>query len=408
MNVILSDTLDQSNYEKYTVVNKLEEVPCDGTLETLVIHSSGNNLVQCGLLLTKCKSGGVKKYIYISQDQKEIIKSFVEGVGGLIFTEEDYLEEENLDYLVENYNELSGGTSLVAVESINILNDFIQRFIRGDVAVNNNVYQERVSTALSEIKGATEGAELALKNMSDSTIQLFTEMSQAFSNMYTIRQQLSDKLTMVQAQLKSDRTNIIRQFSHDSVNYYPTVNYVGRAKVLHIKENSECRYLLSFLMGYQDYLVNQKSLKAKVILCYAKSKDSIRRYESLYQLTAETSGYKSALSKPVLAVYQPKKDVINAVLNQDIDVFIVLDRMMNEDIVSGASVQHLHAVSGEGSIKRFKLRPQNCILPIVEVVNSFMTIPTIENYPYDEQSRKTAYYSTCKELYLRLDRFLEV
>lgn len=406
MQIIIGDSSVLGTYTNFNIFTRLTDVPADfKNVNVIILTEVVEKDMDLGRILTDAKSSGVKRFIYINEEPLELISALVRGFGGIVENDESLLEEDTLEYIVENYEDYKNSNKLAVIESTSIIDDFIQGVVNNDSKVNSEYYQDRVKTALDEVIETSKKAETALTKISKSTLDLFKDVSVALHDIEKIKKKFDEKVYELESKLSE--TPIATDTSN-SVYAYPSVKYVGVKTVLYIKEKSECKYLLSFLLAYQDYLENKMSKKVKIIVTYQKFIDTQARYRSATQINVDTANTDSLISNKFIATHQPKRNVMYRLFDTDNDIFIVLDRMWGTEILTGACIRTLYATSGVDAMRKSNILPNKCILSTANCDNLFMSIPTISNYPQDVSSRKAAYFQTCKELYNKLNVFLDI
>lgn len=393
-------------YKGFTKYKSLAEIKARlGSIDTIVIHEFTDTTCDVGLFLSLAKKEGVKRFIYINSQLNDMINLCVKSLGGIVESDEGLLEEDTLEYLIAEYESMSCCMEISVSDGISILDDFIAAFVRNEDKVNNSAYLERVQAALVEVKNKSIKDEMIIRNVSEIAMNIFTDINSYFENTKKANKELQDKVYDLSQKISEDKSIALRE---SALFYYPKVHYTGTKRVLHIKEKVECKYLLSFLLAYQGYVMSQLRKKLKVIVTYQKFKDTYDRYYSATIITKETSKNKSLVSSGYVVVNQPKKEVLYDILNSDDDIYIILDRMYGEDIIVGGSVRKLYATSGVRAMLKAKIPADKCILSGIDYENLFLAIPVISNYPQEESDRKHAYFNVCKESYHKLNKFLGI
>ena len=106
----------------------------------------------------------------------------------------------------------------------------------------------------------------------------------------------------------------------------------------------------------------------------------------------------------VIATNNPKKDVMKELLSRGDDIAIVVDRMYStEDMVTGRGVTRLNAVSGKNDISKFKLIASETITSTVSCDNSFVTIPTVKDFPTEKDMRYSVYNQIMSDTFNKID-----
>lgn len=410
--LLTSDTSIRARMGSYTPFSTSSELveilkSTEGeNVECMVIHSSDYTEYETGMLINEAKEKGVDKFIYINEKPSRIIASYIEGIGGIIETSEDLLEEDSIDYILDSYGDFTSSYSLSVVDSVSVIDDFVSGFFNRDSKINNEVYLERVKFALAEIKETSQRAELITQEISEEVIELFNEVIDTTSKLTEVCHKLKQSNIEVQQRIAQDRRFSVKpvQFS-----WFPTYTYNGGKTVLHIKEKADCKYLLSFLIYYTKYLQGVKKKKVKMVVCHKDAKDLNDRYINFTNISDSTIHNKKLTSRDYISTNQPKSEVFNVLMGDTEDIIIVLDRMwQKESIIKGTRVKSIYATSGVGAMRREKIKENKCILSGVSTENLFIGIPHIENYPENDFLRTSAYFSTCQEYYEKLDKLLDI
>lgn len=407
MRYVVGESLNRV-YKNFQIVNDLDSVV--GLLkkdDILVLHDTKGKTIDIGIFLSEATSKGVRMIVYINKNPNEMIASAIKANNGIVETDEEFLDEDSLEYIISEYEDIAESNELVKNDGIDFLMDFIEAFINGEDKVNNTMYQGRVQVAMKEVARRAEKNDLTLNSISTLALDLFNDIQSSFSEQKALRQKLSDKVTELKQSLTSQRS-VNTNLGSNSVYLFPTVRYNGTKAIFHVKEIVECKYLQSFLMGYMNYLEIVKHKKVKMVICCQSFKNVISRYNCYSNINRSNVKVKQLLDSRILVTQEPKKDILIPIIDRSSDVVIVYDKTYGENIIEGQRVKRLYSINGVNSMKRFLLKPQNCIMSGKTIPNLFIGIPRIEKYPIDEETRKQAYLGACIEDYKKLDNLLEV
>ena len=99
---------------------------------------------------------------------------------------------------------------------------------------------------------------------------------------------------------------------------------------------------------------------------------------------------------------------MNSLLSVICDTFIIVDKMYGDDIIKGSKVKRKYLVNSLGCMDRMGLKPEACIVSEVNTKKVFASIPRIENYPDDVETRVDSYLDVCKKQYQKLDKLIEL
>ena len=246
MRVVIST--DNLNFKDYTVVKSLKEANnITESIDYLILHKSDdNNSFNAGVLLSDLHKKDVKNFIYINETPDLQIKMLIDGLGGYIFEEEFYLEDEDeLNALIENLNSEEKSTSL-ATPNIDIIKDFMQSFVRGEQRVNQPFYLDRAKNAIQELAVITQKQELTIAEMGDTSLQVFEKASNIIRQMNAKRLELQEQLSHLEEMTSSE--NYLQSSTKplsNTISYFSPFKYLGNSKILLVKEYSPCRFLTS-------------------------------------------------------------------------------------------------------------------------------------------------------------------
>lgn len=375
--------------------------------DVLVLHKVDSSLLDIGVAIPRVVNKGVEKIIYINKSPDVLIASTIRSNNGVVETDEELLEESSLEYIIDEYESMSGNSELVQIDGISILSDFIDAFLEGEDRIHNTMYQDRLITALEEVVVRVEKDSKQIISMGNSASRILQDVDTSLASQKVMRQKLLDTVTELKQKLSS-QTSVNTVLSSNSVYNFPTVRYEGTKPILHIKEIVECRYITSFIMGYLNYLEIVKHKKVKFIICYQGFKDITDRYKGFTNMQKSNIKIRQLLEERILVTQEPKKEVLSTMIDSTSDVVVILDKMYGESIVDGVKVKRLYTVNGVTTMNKLNLKPSKCILPEKTMPNLFIGIPKISNYPKDEETRKKAYMEVCKDSYKKLDRLLEI
>lgn len=407
MRVIL-DSTNTLKYKNYSVYATSAQLRGDlDKVDSIVIHAFNEAEYKIGLLLSTAHRLGIEKFVYINSKPSELISGCIKSLHGVVQADDSFLEEDMLDMVFESFDDFVNYEE-GSMDSLGVLDKFLSDFMNGSQNLSNQVYLERVNTALTEVKVNTEHSLVAINEICDAAIEVFNDLGSTLEQQRELRSSLEEKISKLEQDIKS-KSLAMPSTSTGSLGYYPTYKYSGVKPVLYIKEKQNCWYLLSFLLAYQSYLLDVKNIKAKVIVAYQKLKDNTLRYGNFTTITQETYKNTQLLSSPTIGTFQPSKIVMDSLMYRDTDdIVIVLDRMYGDELVKGGNVKTLYATSSVRAMNVAHLPPNKTILPAVENNNVFMSIPPIEPYSDDTMLRVQGYFKICEGYYKKLNRLLDI
>lgn len=405
MRVIVSTTL-QDKFSNFVIVDNFKKIRELKGVTLLVIHNFKESAFDVGVFISEFYSKGVKDFLYINEAPEASIRAVLVGVSGHVFEDEFYLDdEEELMALIDDLDMDKDETTDLAVASTNIVKDFIQGFARGEERVKAPLYLQQVEDALNELSTITQMQSVQLVDMGTSALQVFDKANTIITNMAKQKQILESQLKELES---ASVTQTSKPTFGGNILFFPSYKYVGSAKVLVIRELSPCRYLTSFILAYEHYLHYELNKRVKLVFVHQKGAGVANKYSEYTAITQESMGLESLYDSEIIATNNPKNDVMKRVFSKPADIFIIVDRLYgNQDIVVGR-VSKLSAVSGKSDLARFNVKANNCIFSVTKEKESFITIPTVSNYPSGEDRRHAAYMQVGKDMFSKIDEYLQV
>ena len=408
MRVIVSTEVDD-NFSNYKVVRSFSDLNEFNKIDCIIIHKYDESDFDAGLRISELYKKGVSRFIYACSTPSLSTKMAIIGVDGDYVQDEFYFEDEaELDGLLEMLG-VSGNEELaVSDSSIAVISDFIKAFMRKEERVNTPIYLESVQNALASLQSTNTQLATEKKDMGLTAVGIFEQARGIIDSMDSQHKLLTRQLNELQDTMKEDTSSPRSMFGGGGVNYFPSVSYTGRTKVLLIREYSPCRYLTSFILAYHHHLQYDVRKNAKVIFVHQKGQGVLLRYSDFANITQESLNNTDLFTRDKVSTNTPKKEVIRGLLQQGDDIAIVVDRLYGaQDIVTGR-VKKVCAVGGFSDLKRYNLKPENTIFPVSTHPNGLITLPTIKNFPFDVDSRIASYHKSCSQSYKILDKILEV
>lgn len=409
MKVIVSTSLDDK-YNNFIVARDFKSVKDMRGITVLIIHEvSGVTDFDAGVYISNFYNDGIKSFIYINNNPSKVVKTVIQGVGGICYDDEFYFEDEDeLNALLDDLGVDTSGNSLV-LSSTQIVKDFIGAFARGEERIQTPVYLEQVTQAVNELSELTHKQELQINEMGLTAVEVFGKASSIIVAMNDQKKILEKQLEeFEESQSNKNMVKPANSFSGGAIMFFPTFRYIGSSKILFIRELSPCRYLTSFLLAYTHHLHYELNKRVKFIIVHQKGKGVSDKYSSFTSITQESMGVSSLYENEIIATNNPKKDVMQKLTHMDDDVIIVLDRLYSAtDIVTGKVVK-INAVSGYSDCARYNVKPNTCIFPITSQPSELFNIPLIKNYPKEVDMQHAVYTQTCKEQFTVLDNMLEL
>lgn len=408
MKIIISDLLDKE-YRGYKVVSSFKELKEITGIQCVVINHYPETDFDAGVYISQLHKSGVIDFIYISSEPSITLKMVINGVGGAIFEEEFYFDDEDeLDALIEdvynakNINEFEGDTSIA------IISDFMSAFARNEEKVKTPVYLEQVNNAINELCLITNQQDKQIRNMGESAIGVFEKASNIITTIDNQRKVLEKQIRELEENQQNLTISPRNKFGGNGITFFPSVSYTGSAKLLLIREYSPCRYLTSFILSYNKHVCFELNKKVKVIFVHQKGAGTALKYNNFTSITQESISDIDLYNAQIVATNNPKQEVLKNLTKKGDDLIIVVDRLYGNQDIMNAKVTKLSAVSGVSDLERYNLKSKDCIFSINALKDSFICIPNMKNYPSDVDTRYATYNQVCKEDFKKLDKLLQL
>lgn len=405
MKVIVSTELDD-NFTKFVVVDSFKKVKELQGVTTLIIHKYKESDFDAGVFVSQFHNNGIDQFIYISSSPSSTLQMVLKGVNGYYYEDEFYFEdEEELSTLLEDLGmEDEDENTSLATSALNVVNDFVSSFAKGDERIKAPLYLENVTSAVNELSLLTHQQELQLNTMGASALEVFEKASAIIRNMDAQNKNIEKKLEELENQQSNSFSS--KPAFGNSIMFFSPYKYIGNSKILLIREYAPCRYLTSFVMGYLHHLHYVLNRRPKLIFVHQKGAGVSAKYADFTSITQESMGMSSLYDNEIIATNNPKKEVMKDLLTKQNDVIIVVDRLYgNQDIVSGR-VTKINAVGSRSDIARYKVRPEDTIFSITRQPKELFTLPTIKNFPTEIDARYAAYTQVLGSKYEILDNKL--
>lgn len=414
---IVSNSTDYeyTNFQLFRGISEIVERVEEGDI--VVLHNNLGSDLQVGMDISKLVAKGVGNIIYISTDNKpsDILVSSIQSQGGFVIVEDsiEFVEEASLEYIIEEIQKRPKDTQLANMSNLSFLENFADEYVSGVENKKSKYYLNKVSTALTEVIEDNKKYCARFNSIGNQVMNIFDEVSTTSEETRKIRMAFEERITELQEQINKDS----RRSVGGSVFVYPTVLYNGTKRVLLLKEKVESKYSLSFILGYKEYLSRVKHQKVKLLVCCQNFKGTTERYlwtnkkgeyGCFMEVDSATVGIRSIREADTLLVTEPSNKVLNTLLSSICDTFIVVDKLYGDDILRGEKVKRKYLVNSLGCIDRLNLKPEACIVSEVNAKRVFASIPRIENYPVDIETRIDSYLDVCKKQYQKLDKLIDL
>lgn len=402
MNIVVSkNKVDYSG--SFLKLATLKEV-CQirGTIDVLIYNTSNESkddkISSLGVLKDR-----VKKLIYICNEKNTdmAIKMMIIGSDGKYFDDEFFLESSHeLENLIDSLDEV---TALANLGGVNVLSDFFNRYLKNGSSNFNSNYLMIVKDAVNELMLEYNQKTSEIIQMSETATDIFSNTSALLASMRKEKESMQVIVKKLSENAK-ESSNVIRRPLGSSVLFFPRIDYVKDKNIIRIKEIGNFRYLISFLLGFRCYLELVKNIRPKLIVIEPVGDVIEERYSDFNWVKSSSIRSSSNYYNNIVFTNCPNRDVLNKLLEDNYDIFIVVDRTVTdkEHILNckGASVKY--AISGISSISRFKLPVQDCISCLSEIEGSLFTVPMFPEYPLGVSARERFYMSELDSEYDKL------
>lgn len=402
MKVIISNQLEDK-YTNFFVYPSFKQAIDINGVDTLIIHKYQETEFDVGLFISKFKEKGVSKFIYISDTPSTTLRTILNGVDGHYYEDEFYFEDE--DELLALLEEIDSGEEnsqlAVAEPAIDVLNDFVGAFTRGDERANTKALLDAVKDSITSLSTTINQQGQQIVAMGESTVSVFNKASQIISNLSEQSKKLAEKVEELEngAGVQSSSK---ASFSNNILYFTPFV-YRSNAKVLFIREYAPCRYLTSFALGYLHHLHYELNRRPKLVFIVQKGAGIASKYSDYPIITQDNMNLGSLYNGEVVVTNNPKREVMKELLSKPNDVFVVVDRLYGQaDIVSGRIVR-VNALSSRSDIARYDVKAEDSIFSVTKQPRELFDIPVIKSFPIETETRYATYSQVMGDRYTILD-----
>lgn len=417
---------EKYNYDGYKVVSSLKNIDF-AKYDTVIYNNSTDEKFETILLLTKANEF-INKIIYINEDINGLYYGFFSGLDADIYNDITLIQDrDTLEYIVDNYKS-TGMTIKKATDDVETLSKFVDSVSKEnaetlDKLIRNALWIKSLESSVNNVENAlvrTNQSNTSMVEMFSKAAEIITDLQESYektnSDIEKLRLEIEQK-AVLQEPVEKNQSSAFFYSTYKVPNTIP--------KVLYIRVYSPCKYLNNFIMAYQHYLrmerpsTSGQPFTSKVLLAAPKLKQFLKKYEAIPRLAPETiSTINLGSVGDFFVTFEPKPIVLNAFFDMRADLYIVIDMMYGDNLIAGAKVIPLNAITGVSDIARFNLKPQDTIMSFNGVSNSII-IPYIREYnskTVTESKKRNLYYETCKgvddkgtaKAYTRLDKLLFV
>lgn len=414
MNLIISKTL-KNTFRNFMVTDSLEKAKDMKGIETVIINSFVEKEFNAGIYISNLRENGIETFIYINSSPSTTIRLIISGLKGYFFNDEFYFEDEEellalIDDIKDNsFNLASNEETSLASPAITVVSDFIEAFVRGDKVIKAPLYLERVKDAIIELENITHQQELQITAMGNSAIEIFKKASEIIKGMDMQRQLIERQLAELENTEKNNLANA-RSMMSNSVTYFPPYSHMGNAKILLFREYSPARYLTTFAIAYTRYLKYVTNKRVKLVFVIQRGNQLIRKYSDFMNITQESCSIESLYDGEFIVTNAPKKEIMKKLCDRSgLDYVIVVDRMYGtSDICTGRGIYRVNVASSRGDVARYNLKPEETIFSVTSQQKQLFAIPTIKQFPLNQDARMAVYMQVFREKFEALDKFFGI
>lgn len=402
MNILVSDI--SNTYTNWVVLRSLKDViGIVGNIDYLVYHKSkesSDEKIQYLNIIFNSKTSCKIIYLASKSNLDSAVKMLITGgFGGKYIDDEFFLEsEEELNTLISDLSVISDSSEL---SSVSVLNDFFNRYMSDGSKGISRGYLQVVKSAAIKMTEEYNAKNLEILEMSESAAEIFTNSVEIISNMKESQKTLENSLSELKSKIADVDSMSLRQDMGSSIIYYPRITYMKNRVLIKIKDIGGCNYLMSFILGFREYLDKIKNIRPKLIVIEGLGKIKEEIYSKYNWVTTENKNDIRNFLGSVVFTNNPTSMVLNKLLDDmEFDTFIVLDRTNNyKDHILNSRGNDIYALSGKSFVKRFKLPISRCIFSTDVVDKSLLSIPYFSEYPDRDDQRVNKYLKDCSSSY---------
>ena len=417
MSLQLVVSKNRYSYSNFECVQSLDDIEWSN-VSVLIFNSCKDDEVKTILGLSKAGEI-VKKIIYINKQINALYYGLFSGINADIYDDEGMLEdEETLDFLVSDYKH-TGMTIKAPNDDIETISKFVATVSKESAESLSKLVKN--SFWIQTLKDSVENVGTALvrtDKTNEGMVEVFNKTSEMIETLKEGQKRTQDQI----AELMRYIENTEKASNNKGANLYefPTFSVPNTVpKVLYIRVYSPCKYLFSFIESYQHYLKMNKQINSKFLIAVPKLKQYIKKYENLTRLATETINQRGIQNQELFVTHEPKSQILSSFFSMMADLFIVIDMMFGNALLSGAKIVEFGAVTGVSDIQRYQVDPKHCIISGAGL-SSNIIIPGISNYAYmsvagkskvpsNLTNKRTKYVEACKDKgYRGLDTALGV
>lgn len=401
MNVIVTSG---KSYNGWSVVGRLQDLSVlVGDIQFLIYHKSPESAEDCIKYISTIMTAHPEMtilYVRNKQDAVQAVRILVEGSGGKYIDDEFFLEDEDqLNQLTCSWKEM---TSLSEMSGVNVIVDFIQRYMQSSGKGISTAYLQVVKNAAEDMALAYRDKSLEVLKLCESASDLFKGSVELISNIQEEQNRMEKVISELKGKVQSEEI-IASTPVAPQVGYFPRVSYMkSKVSIIRVKDIGRCPYLTSFMMGFRNYLQDIVKVRPKLVIIEPLGETLPSIYKEYKWVTQQTKNDFKSYSGNIVFTNYPLKDVMDRLLSDpNYDTVIVLDRLFvsNHHLLNCAGRQPMYCVKGSSSVVNLKLNLKDCFSVISELKGGMFTVPVFTEYPKDVVLRERKYISECEVFY---------
>lgn len=409
LNVII--TTKDVKFENFTTVSSVTTLGNISKVGILVYHKSDDSAQS---IIDALRSTQISQLLYLcaEEDIKDEVKVFVQGSDGSVITDDFYLS--SAEAFASLSNDVSRSTELMSTNSVEALGDFLNRLSSGKVNFSKP-YLSTIESATKKLNLGYLQKENELQTAVKTAVAMFETVSKDLDAAKRTNESLVKQADEARQMIEHSSGTLSGDGSGSTQVYrFATVAYKKRKKAIQIKEIGNVPYLMSFSLGLMEYLARVQRDKTRIIIVLPVGEN----YETMYGdkmpagidfIVKGNHNQRSRYMSPITYTNYPVVSVMNSLLSDDYDSYVILDR-------SNTSVKPIlrpepgqeklrtyYAVQSARTFEKFPTVKKNMsITGINHVPGTLFTIPVIEEYSAKKMKRIDTYRETCSDVYEKM------
>lgn len=347
----------------------------------LVIHHPLKVSLEDIILL----SDWVRKFsvdvFYICAEPQPQLKFTVLGLGGYYLEDEFFLESSNtLNNSLELLKEgACKSTQKSLKENINILRTYLDT--QGTFL--SSLHKDTVVHSLNNLISGMSKIDTELQKQLQTSFKDYSKVVRENLKLRTAVGDLKETISKLKASVQQ------KGVIEGNLYYFPPVKYTGTKPIYRIKAVTHIPYLISFLMGFMNYLQRQNLRPQLVVVC---------PLGQTYNTRYKDFTWNEVSSDRVVMVDNPTSVLMKNLLDSESNnVMIICDltvASLNHIVAGGKSCWY--AVGSTGLAKKMGL-PSNKVFSSINSIGGAFHISSSPNYPSNPKLRERVYESYEKD-----------